>query len=317
MSLPFDALRQSASGATARLAGATGKLTGSMSDGATGVLVIARNGAAALWRAQGETKLALAFATFLAVLACLPEHGVLPQASATGGIGSALENGVSGIPAYDREPWRAVAPKLAAWRLESPQLPASGVINRLRSLPDGSRQELLVWNAGAANRLSGALSLEHYADRAPEADSLYVETVRRAALSGASIDRMAQTVPMETKFGPFETADAAVDAGNGPLQCIAFRQIAADAPARIMGWFCGSGQPLDRSALSCLINRLDLVNSGDDAVLRGWFATAERNRNGCETGRPGSARWLDAGAKMPALKRDVTGSIPRTPSKRG
>lgn len=317
MSLPFDAVSQSGRNVAARIAGATGTLADGLSDGAAGVFVVARNLTRAFLRAHSETKLALGFGAMLAVLACLPEYSATPRAEAAGTARAGLDATALTTPAYDRDPWRPVPAKLAVWRLEAPQLAGAGMINRLRALPDGSRQDLLVWSPGRGNRFSGAVSLEHYLGEAPDADSLYVETVRRAALSGASVERMAQAVSLSTKFGAFESADAAVDAGQGPQQCIAFRHNAADVPIRISGWFCGADQPLDRGALSCLINRLDLVNSGDDAGVRGWFAASERNRSGCETGVPGSARWLEAGAKMPALKRDVTGAIPKAAARGG
>ena len=305
MSMAFGALRQTGRNFMRQARDGLGEMREGLRDSLGGMATLLRNAARAARMASGETKAAALLCLGLTGLVLLPtpaQPGDTTLTQDTTGAPVA----VGSTPPYTREPWRAVPPKLAVWRLEAPQLASSVMVNRLRTLPDGARQDLLVWPPGDTTRLAGALSVERYRYSAPEPDSLYVETARRAALAGASIERMAQGAVLETKFGVFDSADTLIDDGAGPRPCIAFRQLSPEAPARISGWFCGGAQPLDRITLGCVLNRLDLVSSGEDSALRGWFAAAERNRRGCDWTSTGSIRWMDPGGRMPALKRDVS-----------
>jgi hypothetical protein len=73
----------------------------------------------------------------------------------------------------------------------------------------------------------------------------------------------------------------------------------------LAGWACGVAQrPLDRVALACFLDRLDLVGAGRDAALRTVFAEAERARVPCASSRQSGKRltWLDHEAPVPGLK---------------
>ncbi len=78
----------------------------------------------------------------------------------------------------------------------------------------------------------------------------------------------------------------------------------------LVGWVCGAAQkPVDRVALACFIDRLDLVGGGRDAGLRKVFAEAERARRPCVSSRQSGKRltWLDHEAPVPDLKLSARG----------
>lgn len=141
------------------------------------------------------------------------------------------------------------------------------------------------------------------------ADStLFVETVRRLAGDGLTVTRMAADEQHRTKFGMASVADATVQDGERQRHCLAFRLGGTGDPLTIAGLACGAEtRPLDRAMLTCFIDRISLLASGDDAALRNVFSSAELSRHaGCtkssltSVGR--KATWLDADGAAPAFK---------------
>ena len=216
------------------------------------------------------------------------------------------------VSRFDLEQWKPVAAPIAAFHLEAPELDRSTMRYRARAHADGARQELLVWGGSGAPdahrkkmQMFGALSIEHYPRSAPEGDTLYVDVVRRAALAGAGVERVGAPIGLQTKFGTFETADATLITDGVRRGCLAYRHVADAVPMQIHGWFCGApDRPVDRSALGCMLDRIDLLSAGNDKVLRAYFASVERARQPCGTARLVSTKssWLDPAGPMPVLK---------------
>ena len=132
--------------------------------------------------------------------------------------------------------------------------------------------------------------------------------MREAAARALSVQRSGLPAAIATRFGPVETADATLSDGQTSRACIAFRMEAGALPLAMSGWWCGgAAKPADRQQLVCLIDRIDLLNAGDDRALRSAFARTELNRQpACApprlsaTGRKVS--WLDADGQAPALR---------------
>ncbi len=115
---------------------------------------------------------------------------------------------------------------------------------------------------------------------------------------------MARPQDIRTKFGPMEAAELSLKQENALLPCLAFRRIDM-AGVTIVGWLCGTPQrPVDRVAMSCFVDRLDLIGGGRDQNLRKFFAEAERSRQNCPSSRqPGrKMTWMDHESPVPALK---------------
>ncbi|MGL4437863.1 MAG: hypothetical protein ACRCUE_01185 [Bosea sp. (in: a-proteobacteria)] len=140
--------------------------------------------------------------------------------------------------------------------------------------------------------------------------SFFVDMSRHASEGGLSILRSAQALPVVSKFGALETADMLLSDGTTQRNCLAFRHVAIGVSFGFRGWLCGTAQrAADRQQLTCLIERVTLLASGDDRQLRGYFSKAELQRQPqClapklqAAGRKTS--WLDPDQSAPALRRN-------------
>jgi hypothetical protein len=111
-------------------------------------------------------------------------------------------------------------------------------------------------------------------------------------------------VALQTKFGPFETADVLLERGPSDAACIAFRHDATDVDFRINGIACGGGTTPDRASLACVLDRLDLVSGSGDPPLLRFFTAAEQARGHNCLQRPAGSRttWLDPAGHAPPLR---------------
>ncbi|HRK23316.1 MAG TPA: hypothetical protein PLQ11_00025 [Beijerinckiaceae bacterium] len=207
--------------------------------------------------------------------------------------------------------WKAVASPIASYHLEAPELDRSTLAYRARTHRDGPRQDILAWTAQADStgrsraRMSGTLFVESYGRLRPERETLFIDLSRRAALTGASIERLGTTIGLKTKFGALETAEIALSSdGRAARGCLAFRHSTSEAVLDLHGWFCGTAdRPVDRAELACLIDRIDLVRAGNDTRLKSYFAEVERARQPCGAARlvTIASNWMD-GDDAPVLK---------------
>jgi hypothetical protein len=137
----------------------------------------------------------------------------------------------------------------------------------------------------------------------------FIEMTRFAAEGGLAITRASNSVAMASKFGLVETADVIIDVGQASRACIGFRHTAETVAFSFQGWFCGNAaRAADRQQLTCMIDRLNLVGSGEDKALRSYFGKAELNRQqGCLSPKLAAAgrktSWLDADQAAPQLRR--------------
>lgn len=220
--------------------------------------------------------------------------------------------------AGSRENWIPITRPIPMFGLEAPELDrASGTLESRHS-PDGTqREDVLAFGAFAEPKahLLLRLSVEH--DRGDLSQPFVISLVRETAARAMSVQRSSLPTAMQTRFGPVETADATLTDGGTSRPCIAFRMQGGSLPLAMSGWWCGSaGKPADRQQLLCLIDRIDLVNAGDDRALRTAFARTELNRQpACApprlsaTGRKVS--WLDADGAAPALRTKSAANVSR------
>lgn len=249
------------------------------------------------WQLPGTAQVVILTVVALGLVVTWP--GAPDTDMASGEPAPALRSGEATLPQrFDAELWKPVAAPLPAYHLEAPELDRNALQYRARTHADGARQDILIWDArqpaGVQRRRTpafAALMLEYYPKTHPDAGSLYVDTVRRAALAGASVERIGGSVGLETKFGVFETADAEIGIADGRRSCLAFRHLADAVPLQIHGLMCGTAQqPIDRSALACILDRIDLISAGKDQAFRAFFAETERARRPCGVARLVPAR---------------------------
>jgi hypothetical protein len=154
----------------------------------------------------------------------------------------------------------------------------------------------------------------HRNSNGAEAASLLIETIRSQAEQGRAVLKTGQPDTIKSKFGPIETLEAQVTAAeSGSRACLMFRSQSLTANLRISGWYCpGEGRVATRPELSCLLDRVTLLKSGQDNNLRKFFQQAERSRqDNCASVRQASTTrqsWLDSHARIPELRSGTSGN---------
>jgi hypothetical protein len=208
-----------------------------------------------------------------------------------------------------RESWIPITKPIPMFGLESPELDRASASLESRRSQDGSQREDVLGFGGFAEpkaHLLLRLSVEH--GRADLSQPFVIALVREAAARAMSVQRSGLPTAIQTRFGPVETADATLTDGDVARSCIAFRMDTGALPLSMSGWWCGGdGKPADRQQLVCLIDRIDLINAGDDRALRSAFARTELNRQpACVPPRLAASgrkvSWLDADGAPPALR---------------
>lgn len=207
--------------------------------------------------------------------------------------------------------WLDVLKPFQLFDVASPEFASAfGVYEAQHNLVGGGRRDVVT--LGAVDQNEPYLRAAFYRlgqEPAPQ-PSLFVEMARRASGVGLAVDRVSAPTLLPTRFGAFETADVivanAANPGEGKARtCVGFRFSTESPRFRISGFACGEkGRPADRSALSCLIDRFDLVAAGEDQELRAFFARAELGRRPeCFASKMAqNADWLAPQSSAPALR---------------
>ncbi len=147
---------------------------------------------------------------------------------------------------------------------------------------------------------------------------LYAEMTRQAAQAGGSIARYGLPQRVDTRFGPLEMADLQIAAGDRMTSCTGFRLTRQPPGLGFAGLACGTAaRQMDRQAVLCAIDRLDLIASGDDRELGDFFARRELRRGReCATSRIGRVDrpdWLAPAIETASLKGSLAAAPPKRP----
>jgi hypothetical protein len=94
------------------------------------------------------------------------------------------------------------------------------------------------------------------------------------------VDLQLSAKPLVSKFGPltiipFTTSKGAV------RHCLGFVRAYDDPVLQMSGWFCRGGEFIERSTLSCALDRLTLLSAGSEPKVGALFAEAELHRSFC------------------------------------
>lgn len=130
----------------------------------------------------------------------------------------------------------------------------------------------------------------------------YLDMTRHAKAAGLNVAKIGQPSALTTRFGAFETADIRLSQPGGEgvaaseRACLATRLVETGVPLEIAGIACGAAtKPIDRVALSCILDKLHYAAGGDNKRLNDFFLNAELGRGkGCAD----------------VSREDVTASIP-------
>ena len=94
------------------------------------------------------------------------------------------------------------------------------------------------------------------------------------------VDDMEEAIPIPSKFGSFQVFDFAIKPFKS-YRCIGFANAFDDQRVQITGVACNMNTIVDRSTLSCALDRLSLVSAASDPEITRLFAHAELRRNFC------------------------------------
>ena len=195
-----------------------------------------------------------------------------------------------------------------------------------RHQPDGAREDILTFGTLGSSKPYLRLSLlrtghDGLTPVGDDPDIGSVETLAddlaRLAGSGQQVvTALHGATAILTRLGVVTVGDLQLSEDGLPTPCLGFRGFPGGSDGlRIAGFACGvGGKPIERSALACTIDRIDLVSAGDDRRLRAIFVAAERepdsscagervrSAGGLMTAVGARTTWLDRDADLPALR---------------
>jgi hypothetical protein len=207
----------------------------------------------------------------------------------------------------------------ANFDLSAPEFAREKKVYATRQLDQGAgREDSLTLGQFAQGGPFMRLDIRQTAGEKLGNSDFFLDITQHATQSGLSVPRIGQPGPLASRFGAFEAADIRLSqlAADGPASergCLAMRLIDARLSLEIAGFACGSAaKPIDRSAMGCIIDRLDYLSNGVNKALDQFFLNAELERGkGCAgvgamtptaTKAASKSSWLDPQAITPALK---------------
>jgi hypothetical protein len=177
-----------------------------------------------------------------------------------------------------------------------------------RHAAGGGRKDTLSF--GELGKTQRYLSFEIYrAGHEIEGFAGAADEVRALAAEHGRVTGMRSAMPIQSKFGKFQTFEFAIGP-FGSYNCIGFIRALAAPRVQIAGLSCNMNLLVDRSVISCALDRLSLISAGNDPDIARLFAQAELKRNFCGQ----RDHLLYATPKRPG---DVTHSASSKPRLRG
>lgn len=153
-----------------------------------------------------------------------------------------------------------------------------------------------------------------------EANSdFFLDMTRHATLLGLNVAKIGQPGALPTRFGEFEIADirltqpASEGVAASERSCIAARMIKETPSLEIAGVACGAAnQPIDRTAMGCLLDRMEVKADGANKEIADYFAgSASERGKACNFSRD------DVTASVPAARHGGAGKPHHKPRRRG
>lgn len=210
---------------------------------------------------------------------------------------------------YADEPiWIEIARPFQLYDLSAPDFARQPQAYEARRHRDGGgREDILTLGAFAGPGPYLRLTLHRRGGEPAPPASFFVDLARRGAEAGLGLSRSGQPAALSTRFGPVETSETALaDAHDERAGCLAFRFALGDDVLHASGFACGGDKPMERATLACILDRLDLMASGEDRALRDAFAPSELKRDpACGPKARARSAALDAPApprKAPARR---------------
>ncbi|MFZ5691301.1 MAG: hypothetical protein ACOY5F_08590 [Pseudomonadota bacterium] len=178
-----------------------------------------------------------------------------------------------------------------------------------RHVAGGGRKDILSF--GELGRTQRFISFEIY--RAGDETGDFggaVDEVRALAAEHGRVSVMQTAMPIPSKFGRFQTFEFGIGPFSG-YKCIGFVRNFDTPRLQIGGLSCNMNLLVDRSVISCALDRLTLMSAGSAPDIARLFAQAELKRSFCGQ----RDHLLYATPKRPGS--DATHSVASKPRLRG
>jgi hypothetical protein len=218
-------------------------------------------------------RLCVGSAIVMAVAAYVAQQGDVKDAAA---VTQRPQPTVAPAPPPARQPIGNPSP---LYVIDAPDLKSLPLTLEARRHASGAREDALTYGAFDKAGEAHARLVVHDGNGAQDPHSFFVDVARAAADAGLAVTRSAQPAALPTKFGTAESAEVVLSA-TSDRSCHALRLAHPDAEFRVLGWFCGAGgRAVTQRELTCLLDRLTLTPTVDDAVLKALFTRAETQRH--------------------------------------
>lgn len=186
---------------------------------------------------------------------------------------------IAAIEPVDRPEWITIERPAPAFEAHLPELAEEARYVIRRHVRGGGRKDIISF--GEPGRSVRYVMLEIYrpgTELAHFLDPASEIALRAGPLGPAGAVRV--SLPIETKFGNTTTVDFAVGRFGGG-HCVGFVRDFNLPQLQISGISCNMDTIVDRSAVSCMLDRLTLLSSGSDQKVAEIFARAEVRRKFC------------------------------------
>jgi hypothetical protein len=209
-----------------------------------------------------------------------------------------------------RPAWIEVDKPWPAFQVSVPGFGEADTHYAIRRHPEGGgRRDTLSF--GELGKTQRYVSFDIYrAGREIDGFGTPAEDIRTLAAEQGRVTGMRSAIPIPSKFGKFQTFEFAIGPFSG-YNCIGFIRPFQGPRVQISGLSCNMNLVVDRSVVSCALDRLTLMSAGSAPELARLFAQAELKRSFCGL----RDHLLYATPKRPGS--EVTHSVSEKPRLRG
>jgi hypothetical protein len=204
----------------------------------------------------------------------------------SGYVGALALLAIGGIHIWDELPagdpdtsakanWSTATRSYPAFAVSQPELVGKTASYEILRHPEGGRRDILRW-AAAGEKPVAELEIYRSGGELTQSGPAIAEIADRMDRGG--VHELEAAGVIDSKFG---TVTLLRPAGGTPA-CLGFMTQLDQPDLRISGWSCqGDTLPARRAAVGCILNRLTLLNTGNDPKLAELFARAELKRGSC------------------------------------
>ncbi|MBV9347999.1 MAG: hypothetical protein JO245_08480 [Pseudolabrys sp.] len=171
--------------------------------------------------------------------------------------------------------WTAIERPYPAFALTIPEAADAAATYTIQRHAQGGRKDVIT--LGEQTGPAPYLHVEVYR---PGGEFARFSEVTEIAAQAASAATTAAEAPLETKFGPTQVAHFSMGQAAA-RSCLAFARAFDETRLQITGWFCQSGESIERSTLACALDRFTLIAAGSEPKVTALFAQAELHRSFC------------------------------------